>query len=272
MTKRRIKNSDRSGGELTLGAGRKSGAARRGSAARPRRHITPGGASFWSRARPIAAFMAGLWFLSVLLFRFAPPPLTSIVCVRQVQSWFFSDVVGLREWRWIDIAALPNHVVQAVVTAEDARFVDHLGVDLLAVGDVLDSAGGKRRLRGASTITMQTVKNIYLWPGRSYLRKVFEWLMAPIAGIVWGKRRTLALYVNVIEWGEGIYGIESAARHYFNKSASKLSLHEAAALAAILPNPRKLSPLKMVQSTRRRYARIMRESSATRVPSAGYER
>ena len=145
----------------------------------------------------------------------------------------------------------------------------HFGVDLLAVGDALDSVDGKRKLRGASTITMQTVKNIYLWPGRSYVRKVIEWLMAPAAGVIWGKRRTLELYLNVIEWGDGIYGIDSAAHHYYNKSAALLSPHEAASLAAILPNPRKLSPVSMVPSTRRRYLRIMREYQMTRVPQSG---
>jgi monofunctional biosynthetic peptidoglycan transglycosylase len=207
-----------------------------------------------------------LWLLTVLVLRFASPPVTTLVIVRQIQSLFTSHA-GMREWRWIGSDELPAHVLQAVVTAEDARFMKHMGVDLLAVGDALDAVGGKRRLRGASTITMQTVKNIYLWPGRSYVRKAVEWCMAPIVGVVWGKRRTLELYLNVIEWGEGIYGIESAARHYYHKSASKLSVHEAAALAAILPNPRKLSPLAMVQSTRRRYGRIVRELHMTPVPA-----
>lgn len=221
--------------------------------------------SIFQRAKPIAAIALGVWLLTVLVFRFAPPPVTTLVMVRQIQSWFSSQA-GLQDWRWIGSREVPQYVLQAVVTAEDARFLEHWGIDLLAVGDVLDSAGSKRRLRGASTITMQTVKNIYLWPGRSYVRKAIEWLMAPIAGAVWGKRRTLELYINVIEWGNGIYGIESAARHYFHKSASKLSPQEAAALAAILPNPRKLSPLTMVQSTRRRYIRIMREMHMTATP------
>jgi monofunctional biosynthetic peptidoglycan transglycosylase len=203
--------------------------------------------------------------LAFAVLRIVPPPITSLVAIRQVQS-LWSEHPGLESWQWIAIRTLPMHVKQAVVTAEDARFMQHWGVDLLAVGDALDSSGSKRRLRGASTITMQTVKNIFLWPGRSYLRKCLEWLMAPVAGLLWGKRRTLELYLNVIEWGPGIYGIESAARFYFKKPAAYLNLHEAAALAAILPNPRKLSPLRMVYSTRSRYQRIVREYSATRVP------
>ncbi len=221
--------------------------------------------SLWQRLKPVVLIAFGVWVLSLAVSRIVAPPLTTLVVIRQVQS-LWSDYPGLQSWKWIPMRSLPMHVMQSVVTAEDARFMQHWGVDLLAVGDVLDSAGSKRRLRGASTITMQTVKNIFLWPGRSYLRKCFEWVMAPVAGLVWGKRRTLELYLNVIEWGPGIYGIESAARFYFKKSAAQLSPHEAASLAAILPNPRKLSPLRMVHSTRSRYQRIMREYYATRVP------
>ncbi len=254
--------------EIRIGRGQShtgSSSNRSSSKPRYRRQRTPRVRSLAQRVKPVALITLGFWLLTVLLLRFAAPPITTLVIVRQVQS-LFSSHAGLNEWRWLGSEYLPQYVLQAVVTAEDARFMRHRGLDLLAVGDVLDSVGGKRRLRGASTITMQTVKNIYLWPGRSYIRKVIEWFMAPIAGAVWGKKRTLELYLNVIEWGEGIYGIESAARHYYRKSASKLSVHEAAALAAILPNPRKLSPIAMVQSTRRRYMRIIREMHMTEVP------
>jgi len=205
------------------------------------------------------------WLFVVLVYRIIRPPGTPLMIIRSVQS-FWSSHDGFRSWEWVPLRALPVFVPQAIVTAEDARFMEHWGVDLAAVGDAIDAAGKQSRIRGASTITMQTVKNLFLWPGRSYVRKIVEWCMAPIAGFVWGKRRTLELYVNVIEWGEGIYGIESAARHYFKKTAAQLSLREAAALAAILPNPRRLSPVHMVQSTRRRYERILKESSSVRLP------
>jgi monofunctional biosynthetic peptidoglycan transglycosylase len=255
-------------GEIRIATGRGrsgGGSTRTTSKQRYREHRSSQVHAVAQRVKPVVIIAFVLWLLTVLVLRFAAPPVTTLVIVRQVQSLFTSHV-GMREWNWIESDELPVHVLQAVVTAEDARFMQHMGVDLLAVGDALDSVGGKRKLRGASTITMQTVKNIYLWPGRSYIRKAVEWFMAPIAGPVWGKKRTLELYLNVIEWGEGIYGIESAARYYYRKSASKLSVHEAAALAAILPNPRKLSPLVMVQSTRRRYGRIVRELHMTPVP------
>jgi monofunctional biosynthetic peptidoglycan transglycosylase len=114
---------------------------------------------------------------------------------------------------------------------------------------------------------MQTVKNLFLWPGRSYLRKVIEAGMALVAGAIWGKARTLELYLNVIEWGEGIYGIDAASWHYYGRDLATISPAESAALAAILPSPRKLSPTRLSGSAKRRYQRIVRESAAVRLPS-----
>lgn len=210
-------------------------------------------------------WIVAIWLVVVLAYRIVRPPATPLMVIRYLQAAWNSEV-SFRSWSWISLRKLPAYVPQAIVTAEDSRFVEHWGIDLSAVGDAIDAAGGRRRLRGASTITMQTVKNLFLWPGRSYIRKLVEWSMAPIAGFLWGKRRTLELYVNIIEWGAGIYGIDAAARHYFRKSAAQLSVSEAAALAAILPNPRKLSPIRMVHSTRLRYERILREYAATQLP------
>ena len=212
-----------------------------------------------------AGVVIGIWLLIVLVYRFMSPPVTPLMIIRYLQAAWSSEI-GFRTWTWVPLRKLPAYIPQAIITAEDSRFVEHWGVDLSAVGEAIDAAGGRKLMRGASTITMQTVKNLFLWPGRSYIRKILEWLMAPIAGVVWGQRRTLELYVNVIEWGGGIYGLDSAARHYFKKGATQLSISEAAALAAILPNPRKLSPIRMVQSTRRRYERILREYGATKLP------
>ena len=211
--------------------------------------------------------VAMAWGLSVVFFRFVNPPLTPLIGIRAVE-YLLADKPALREWVWKPLSYYPVHVQQAVVAAEDARFMDHWGVDLSAVGDAIDDSDGRSKPRGASTITMQTVKNVFLWPGRSYLRKILEAVMAPVAGVVWGKRRTLELYLNVIEWGEGIYGLEAAARHYMGKPASQLTLHEAATLAAILPNPRKLSPKSLSTVSERRYRRIMREAQAVVVPSS----
>lgn len=217
------------------------------------------------RVKKIFGWALSLWLALVVLYRFVSPPITPLIVIRAVEAW----LEGARTSRprtWVALADIPLAARQAIVTAEDARFMSHWGVDIQAVGMAIDDSDGRRRLRGASTITMQTVKNLFLWPGRSYIRKLLEVVMAPVAGFLWGKRRTLELYINVIEWGPGIYGIEAASREYFHHSARQLTVSEAASLAAILPNPRKLSPQRMTHLTRRRYERILREWQGAEVP------
>ena len=131
--------------------------------------------------------------------------------------------------------AISPFLVQAVIASEDQRYCGHNGVDWDALRDVVDDEEGPSR--GASTIPMQTVKNVFLWPGRSFVRKALEIPLAVAADAVWGKRRTMEIYLNVAEWGEGVFGAEAAARHWFGKPARDLSRGEAALLAAVLPNP-----------------------------------
>ena len=215
--------------------------------------------------------VCAVWLASVIIFRFIAPPMTPLMVIRAVEYWSQGES-AVKKWEWRPLSYFPLHVQQAVVAAEDARFTDHWGVDLSAVEDAIDDSDGKARPRGASTITMQTVKNVFLWPGRSYLRKVIEAGMAPIAGILWGKRRTLELYLNVIEWGEGVYGLEGASRYYFKKPANQLDMREAAALASILPAPRKLSPRSLSPASQKRYQRILREAPAIVLPDQGASR
>ncbi|MEY4669762.1 MAG: monofunctional biosynthetic peptidoglycan transglycosylase [Pseudomonadota bacterium] len=209
--------------------------------------------------------VCALWIFSVVLLRFIAPPITPLMIIRAIEYWVQGES-AMKGWEWKPLSYYPIHVQQAVVAAEDARFIDHWGVDLSAVEDALDDSDERSKPRGASTITMQTVKNVFLWPGRSYLRKVIEAGMAPIAGLVWGKRRTLELYLNIIEWGQGIYGLEAASRYYYNKPANQLDIREAAALASILPAPRKLSPRSLSTASQKRYQRILREAQAIIVP------
>jgi monofunctional biosynthetic peptidoglycan transglycosylase len=219
------------------------------------------------RLKRCALWVVALWFLSVCLLRFVPPPTTPLILIRSVEYWVRGVPTSQRR-QWISLNDVPLRVQQAIVAAEDARFMKHWGVDFGALDDVLDDAPHSRRMRGASTITMQTVKNIFLWPGRSYVRKVLEGIMTPIAGVVWGKRRTLELYLNVVEWGEGIYGISAASEHYFNKPVRQLSLEQASALAAVLPSPRTISPHVLTPIARKRFARIRREAPQTHIPSS----
>lgn len=216
----------------------------------------------WRAAR----IVVGIWLFSVLFFRFVRPPCTPLMAIRAVEYWS-QGKSGMKDWQWKPLAYFPTNVQQAIIAAEDARFMEHWGVDLSALGTVLEQADDKPKLRGASTITMQTVKNVFLWPGRSYIRKGLEGVMAPIAGLLWGKRRTLELYLNVIEWGEGIYGLEAASQYYYGRPASTLSTQEAAALASILPAPRRLSPKALSDASEQRYDRIVREAPTVAVPS-----
>lgn len=217
------------------------------------------------------AWAAGAWLAYVILLKLINPPVTPLIAIRALEYQVEERNVST-EWEWVSLEEIPLHVQQSVVAAEDARFLEHWGVDLSAVGDAIDDSDGRKRPRGASTITMQTVKNVFLWPGRSYIRKFIEALMAPVVGLVWGKRRTLEIYLNVIEWGEGVYGIQAASKHYFGCPVSRLSLSQAASLAAVLPSPRRLSPTNLSAVSRQRYERIVKEATAVPLPTHFYVR
>jgi monofunctional glycosyltransferase len=192
------------------------------------------------------AVLAVCWFLLVL-FHAVRPASSTLMQARNV----LGDPV---DRRWVALDAISRHLPRAVIAAEDQRFCLHGGVDWGALGEVLGEEGGPSR--GASTITMQTVKNLYLWPGRSYLRKALEIPMALVAGLVWSKARVMELYLNVAEWGDGVFGAEAASQRYFGKSARDLTAVEAARLAAALPNPR-LSDPRQGSSASRRVAQRM---------------
>ena len=161
--------------------------------------------------------------------------------------------------RWVSLDDMAPILPRTVVTSEDGRFCAHRGVDWSAISDVIDTTRGSPR--GASTITMQTVKNLYLWQSRSYLRKFIEVPLAYYADTVLGKRRTLEIYLNVAEWGDGVFGAEAAAQRYFNRPASKLDGRQAALLAAALPNPLVRNPGKPTQRLQH-IARILASRAA----------
>jgi monofunctional glycosyltransferase len=150
---------------------------------------------------------------------------------------------------WVPISAISPALARAVIAAEDQRYCTHRGVDVVELLNVLDGEGGP--VRGASTITMQVAKNVYLWPGRSYIRKGLEIPLALMIDLVWGKRRVMEIYLNVAEWGEGLFGAEAASRHYYKKPASALTAAEAARLAAVLPNPIERDAARASRASRR---------------------
>jgi monofunctional biosynthetic peptidoglycan transglycosylase len=162
--------------------------------------------------------------------------------------------------RAVSLGAVSEHLPRAVVTSEDGRFCRHGGVDWGALRDVIDDEDGPSR--GASTIPMQVAKNLFLWPGRSYLRKGIEIPVALWLDLVWSKRRMMEVYLNVAEWGDGIFGAEAAARAYFGKSARDLTRREAALLATALPNPKRRDPSRPSAGHRRLADRLTARMAA----------
>ena len=154
----------------------------------------------------------------------------------------------------VSLDAISPYLVQAVVASEDQRYCLHGGVDWNALRDVVDDEEGPSR--GASTIPMQTVKNVFLWPGRSVIRKALEIPLALVADTLWGKPRTMEIYLNIAEWGEGVFGAEAAAQRWFGKPARTLTRGEAALLAAVLPNPILRNPALPSRGVRAQAARI----------------
>ena len=153
--------------------------------------------------------------------------------------------------RWIAMDDISPFVYQSVVSSEDGQYCRHNGVDWAAVNLVVDDLIEGERPRGASTIPMQTVKNLYLWSTRSYMRKLLEVPLALYVDAVWSKRRLMEIYLNIVEWDRGVYGIEAAAQHYFKRSAKRLTRGQAALLAVTLPNPTARNPQKPGRSMAR---------------------
>ena len=179
-----------------------------------------------------------LTWLVVLLLRFVPPVTSAFMLGR----WIHAHTAGERDfhlrYQWIPWQQAGNELPIALVASEDQKFPIHHGFDVQAIQEALDEADAGEKLRGASTISQQVAKNLFLWGGRSFMRKGLEGYFTVLIELCWPKRRILEMYLNVAEFGDGIYGAEAASHVYFHKPASALSAHEAALLTALLPNPR----------------------------------
>lgn len=171
---------------------------------------------------------------AALVFALVPPPITPLMILRLAQG------EGLQR-DWVRFDQISPHLAASVIAAEDNLFCSHNGFDWDSMREAIDDALAGKRTRGASTISMQTAKNLFLWPDSSIVRKVLEPYPTLVLELVWSKRRIIEVYLNVAEWAPGVYGAEAAARVHFGKPASELGRREAALLAAVLPNPRKLS-------------------------------
>ncbi|HSM20205.1 MAG TPA: monofunctional biosynthetic peptidoglycan transglycosylase [Hyphomicrobiales bacterium] len=206
-------------------------------------------------AAMVLAVLIVLPFLLVPVYAVVNPPVSTLMLWRLLEGRGISQ-------QWVDLANIAPALPATVIMTEDGRFCEHHGVDWEAVQQVVEEAGEGGEPRGASTIPMQTAKNLFLWPHRSYLRKLLEIPLAYWLDLVWSKQRIIEVYLNVVEFGPGIYGAEAAARHHFGKDAKRLTGREAGLLAAVLPNPIARSASRPGPVTRRLARRAERRGRA----------
>ncbi|AQW70369.1 monofunctional biosynthetic peptidoglycan transglycosylase [Pseudomonas parafulva] len=212
-----------------------------------------------------------LWFAAVsivlvLVFRWVPPPGTALMLERKVQSWVSGEPIDLQR-EWVGWDHISDDLKVAVIAGEDQKFASHWGFDIPAIQAALafNERGGS--VRGASTLTQQVAKNLFLWPGRSWLRKGLEAWFTGLIELFWTKQRILEVYLNSAEWGQGVFGAQAAARHHFGVEASRLSRQQAAQLAAVLPSPLKWNAGKPSTYVASRAGWIRRQMSQLGGPS-----
>lgn len=200
------------------------------------------------------------WGGGIALFSVVPVPFSAVMVERQISAWLTGDFGYLVHGDWVDMDNISPYMGLAVIAAEDQKFPGHHGFDMAAIEKALShNQRHETRIRGASTLSQQTAKNLFLWDGRSWLRKGLEAGLTAGIETVWSKKRILTVYLNIAEFGTGIFGVEAAAQHYFHKPASKLTRSEAALLAAVLPNPIRFHANAPDGYVRSRQAWIMRQ-------------
>lgn len=214
----------------------------------------------WLRRLLVLPFaLALLSVLQVAALRFIDPPFSAFMVARQLQAWTAGDWDFRVAYDWRDRGEVSSQLAVAVIASEDQRFADHHGFDLKAIEKARASHERGGKLRGASTISQQTAKNLFLWSGRSWVRKGIEVWYTLLVETLWPKSRIIEVYVNVVEFGDGVYGAQAAARTYFGKDASRLTPAEAARLAAVLPSPKRYSAARPGPYVQRRTRAIQRQ-------------
>jgi monofunctional biosynthetic peptidoglycan transglycosylase len=224
---------------------------------KPDNHSKP---SFLKRLRRFVRNVILLFFIIsigwVALARFVPVWLTPLMCIRYVEAVSGGKTPQIRK-KWVPIEKISPDMVQAVVAAEDDLFMQHRGFSINAINKAIEHNKKGKRVRGGSTISQQTAKNVFLWPQRSYVRKAFEAYFTVLIEFFWTKERIMEVYLNVIETGDGVYGVEAAAQTFFGKSADKLTRSQCARIAVCLPNPRRFKVDKPSPYIQRREAQIV---------------
>ena len=203
-----------------------------------------------------------LWFfvislLSVFIFKWLPVPITPLMVTRAIE-YKLDGKEMLCSHDWEPLENISINMQKAVIASEDANFLDHHGFDFKAIQKAMESNEKGKKLKGGSTISQQTAKNVFLWQGRSYLRKGLEAYFTVLIELIWGKERIMEVYLNSIEMGNGVYGAEAAAQYWYKKNAADLTKREAAGIAAILPNPRKFKATNSSSYINRKKGRIVK--------------
>lgn len=207
-------------------------------------------------------FKAFLWFLGlslffVVFFKFVPVPFTPLMVIRAIENKSAGKEIYFSH-DWEPIENISVNLQKAVIASEDGNFLVHNGFDFKAMQKAYKSNERGRKIKGGSTISQQTAKNVFLWQGRSYIRKGLEAYFTVLIELIWGKERIMEVYLNSIEMGDGIYGAQAATQHWYRKDASSLTKIQAAGIAAILPNPRKYSATSSSSYINGRKSKIVR--------------
>ncbi|MGO3910273.1 monofunctional biosynthetic peptidoglycan transglycosylase [Huaxiibacter chinensis] len=208
----------------------------------------------------LVLFFVVLWGGGIALFSVLPVPFSAVMVERQLGAWLTGNFSYVAHSDWTSMDEISPWMGLAVIAAEDQKFPEHWGFDVAAIEKALaHNERNETRVRGASTLSQQTAKNLFLWDGRSWLRKGLEAGLTVGIETVWSKKRILTVYLNIAEFGEGVFGVEAAAQRYFNKPASRLTMSEAALLAAVLPNPIRFKANAPSGYVRSRQAWILRQ-------------
>lgn len=206
----------------------------------------------------IVLFFFGSTILAVLIYRFIPVPVTPLMIIRCGQQVARGETIRLKH-HWINLDEMSEYLPVAVMASEDQRFLDHHGFDFTEIQNAMEERRSGKRIRGGSTISQQTVKNVFLWPESSWLRKGLEVYFTGLIELCWSKERIMEVYLNSIEMGDGIYGAEAVAQQHFGRTASRLTRANCALIAATLPNPLKYNSREPSRYMLRRQTAILKQ-------------
>ncbi len=211
----------------------------------------------------VLLWFIGLSILSVIIFKWVPVPITPLMITRALENkWSDKEMVCSHDW--VPIENISKNLQKAVIASEDGNFLTHHGFDFEAIQKAMKNNEKGKKIKGGSTISQQTAKNVFLWQGRSYLRKGLEAYFTVLIELIWGKERIMEVYLNSIEMGDGVYGAQAASEYWYRKNADDLSKNEAAGIAAILPSPRRFKATNSSSYINKRKSRIVKHMSYVR--------